>query len=1034
MGIGKKDLEKAILDESNQFKEYYLWLEKHMPPRFFNEITREQTMLLAHNLMGFHMQSYFSQIFMENSAFVLCLDSQDADLRILKHYNLYGIRNYQTYLSDTPPPFPGVNNKLRIAAIYFSEVEDVIPQCDLTLDHINKEQVYEMIQERDPEMTYDAFHDLICHMNPRFLRSLNEERLAKALSMFFRAKTRDYCQYEVSYNEHWETDGENNPSMRIVFAWRNTPKHRFLLRLAKTIFRHNLVMTRVNATYIEPYSTKSILIMAVGLNGADGKAAWEAADIDDFLKELVNLKYFDYLDTIESVFVDSGMITGNQGNLLRTFISFVHQVLVHADPNLYSVSNIEEALCRHPELSLKLLKAFELKFHPDRLNYRAYKELRKELMSLVDEIDTGNVLNDTRRMNVLKQSIYFIEYTLKTNYYRNNKSAISFRLNPTYLDHAPFDRSEKFPELPFAIFFVKGMHFIGFHIRFKDLSRGGLRTVMPQRHEQMVAELNNVFLECYNLAYTQQKKNKDIPEGGSKAIIFLEPYERLHSEADIYRTELQSNNHTPEEIEEKLSTFRKEQKIEYLYQTQRAFIHSFVTIVNCEEDGSLKARDIVDYWKKPEYIYLGPDENMHNVLIEWISEYSKTCGYKPGVAFISSKPGAGINHKEYGITSFGVNVYMIETLKFLGINPEKDPFTIKISGGPDGDVAGNQILNLYKYFPKTAKLLALTDISGTIYDPEGLHLDEMAKLFKTGQSINRYPVKKLNDGGFLLDTQTKREQSAYVSQTLCYHKDKGKVIEKWLSGNDMNHILRTNLHQTPTDIFIPAGGRPRTLNEQNYYEYLDETGTPTSKAIVEGANLYLTPGARTALEELGVIIVKDSSANKGGVICSSLEVLAGLTLTEEEFLLEKNAIMEEILAFISEKAKDEADLLLRSREQLSLPLTVISDKISLRINTYTYEILDYLETITLSSEPDDPLIQCLFNYCPPLFVEKYQDRLLQMPDMHKKAMIACYIASKLVYKRGLKWSPSIVDILPLIAADPSISRVKLKSKDIKNVT
>ena len=57
-------------------------------------------------------------------------------------------------------------------------------------------------------------------------------------------------------------------------------------------------------------------------------------------------------------------------------------------------------------------------------------------------------------------------------------------------------------------------------ICFKDLSRGGLRTVFPQRYEQMVAERNNVFLGCYNLAFTQQKKNKDIPEGGSKGVIF----------------------------------------------------------------------------------------------------------------------------------------------------------------------------------------------------------------------------------------------------------------------------------------------------------------------------------------------------------------------------------------------------------------------------------------------------------------------------------------------------------------------------------
>ena len=170
--------------------------------------------------------------------------------------------------------------------------------------------------------------------------------------------------------------------------------------------------------------------------------------------------------------------------------------------------------------------------------------------------------------------------------------------------------------------------------------------------------------------------------------------------------------------------------------------HSFLTIVNCLENGTLKAKHIVDYWKKPEYIYLGPDENMHNVMIEWIASTSKRCGYKPGIAFISSKPSVGINHKEYGVTSLGINVYMQEVLRYMEIDPKRDPFTIKISGGPDGDVAGNQIINLYKHFPSTAKLLAITDVSGTIFDPKGLDLSILADLFKEVKPIAAYSPQK----------------------------------------------------------------------------------------------------------------------------------------------------------------------------------------------------------------------------------------------------------------------------------------------------
>lgn len=1015
----QKDIEVAIEKESHKCEVSYVWLREHMPPSFFEEITEEDLLLIAHSLMGFDLQDYFAHIHLKHSAIVLCLDSQDADLRILKQYQQHGIKNYRTFISNESPPFARVKTPLRIAVIYFTMYPELEEQV---LDEETKKEIKGLVKARNPEVTDVEFRKLLAGMSPKFLRAMTSDRLSMALDMFFRAKKRDNCQYVIRYNDNWKEEKTKEvPSLQIVFAWRNVPKHQFLYKLAQVIHRHGLSMRRVNATYIDPYSINSILIMSIGLHGAKGGAAWEEADIKDFLQELVTLKYFQGQEIFDRTFVDTGLVRGNIGNLLKTFSHFIHQALVHVDVNMYSLLNIEEGLCRHPELSVMMMDAFENKFHPEKVNLPNYEKLRGEFLKLVYDLDTGNEFNDVRRKNILLQGMNFIEHTLKTNFYRNNKTAFSFRLNPVYLNYLPFDRKEKFPELPFAVFFMKGMFYIGFHIRFKDLSRGGLRTVFPQKMEQMLWERNNIFSECYNLAYTQQKKNKDIPEGGAKGVIFLEPFERLQSEEIIYLDELREAGMDEQQISVFLKDYRKEQKIEFLYQSQRSYIEAFVTLLNCEPDGTLRAKHIVDYWKRPEYIYLGPDENLHNQMIEWIASYAKYYDYKPGSSFITSKPSAGINHKEFGVTSLGINVYMEEILKFLGIDPETTSFTIKISGGPDGDVAGNQILNLYKFFPKTAKLLAITDVSGTIFDPVGLDLALLAKMFHEVKPISFYPPEKLNEGGFLLDLNTKRELKAYAQQTLCSHKTGGKVVEEWLSGNEMNHLFRHSLHKIKTDIFIPGGGRPRTLNEQNYTDFLDETGKPSSKAIIEGANLYLTPQARRALEKLGVLIIKDSSANKGGVICSSFEVLTGLILSDKEFLEEKPKLMPEILEIIQQKARDEGQLLLTTHATTNAFLTDISEWISSKINTYKYQLLDYLEKIQLSNDPGNPLIRCLLRYCPPLLRTKYPERILtQIPDIHKKAIISTYIASKLVYSQGIDWSPTIVDILPLIAQDPDI--------------
>jgi glutamate dehydrogenase len=1008
---------QEIKKENESFEKLFLWLYQAMPPLFFEEVDPENIIMITHSLSGFPAEEYFSTIRIKKAAIVVCLDTPGVDLHILKNYSHYGIKNYQTYISNSPPPFPGIKDNVRIAQIFFTEAMECV---EIPYPHEKKEELKKLVMTRNPLVTHQEFDRLVSSINIRFLRSLAVERLALAIDMYFRAQTRDNCQYEVRYNENFEKNGE--PSMHIVLAWRNTPKHHFLYRLVQIVDRYNLVLKKVNAAYVNPYSKESIFLLSLGLHGLNGRPAWEMAEVADFLREFATVKYFVGQEAIVEKLGKPGIISSSTCNFLKASVNFIHQALVYLDSHQYTVEKIEEDLCRHPELTQELVQAFELKFNPDKKDYQKYLTTRERLLENINHLDTGHVDNDIRRKNVLKQALNMVHYCYKTNYYRLNYTALSFRLDPKYLEEIPFERAKHFPELPFAIFYIKGMHFFAFHIRFKDISRGGVRTVFPKLEEHLFSESNSVFLECYNLAYTQHKKNKDIPEGGAKGVIFLKTFTQLDSEAHILKQELEEAKIDEAIIESKLQVFKEEQQQEYLYQAQRAYIESLMTLINCKDDGSLKAKQVVDYWKKPEYIYLGPDENMHDKMITWIAEYSKRYGYKPGGAFITGKPKLGINHKEYGVTSLGVNVYMEAVLQYLGIDPYKEVFTVKMSGGPDGDVAGNQILNLFNYYPKTAKLIALTDVSGTIYDPEGLHLDEMAKLFIEQKPLSFYPKEKLHDGGFLLDPHVKRTESAFNQQSLYWKKEKGVLQKNWLSGSETNHLLRFNVHKTKADIFIPAGGRPRTLNEENVKDFLDEALKPTAKAIIEGANLYLTDQARRFLEEKGTLIIKDSSANKTGVICSSFEVLCGLTLHDELFLQEKQQIVAEVLERLRICAHKEALLLLCTYKKEGGFLTDISERLSRRINRYTDQILDHLEKVNLESNENPLLSKSFLRYCLPLLREKYKELLFsEIPSAHKKAIIACEIASNVVYERGLSWYPSIVDVLPMLLEEISPS-------------
>jgi hypothetical protein len=99
------DLMQAVKLEGEKFQDYYLWLERAMPRVFFEEVGRENLMLITHSLMGFNLQGYFSTINRKSAAIGLCLDSPDAVLLLmeLKTIKLMFPKNQSPFLGLTHP-------------------------------------------------------------------------------------------------------------------------------------------------------------------------------------------------------------------------------------------------------------------------------------------------------------------------------------------------------------------------------------------------------------------------------------------------------------------------------------------------------------------------------------------------------------------------------------------------------------------------------------------------------------------------------------------------------------------------------------------------------------------------------------------------------------------------------------------------------------------------------------------------------------------------------------------------------------------
>ena len=610
--------------------------------------------------------------------------------------------------------------------------------------------------------------------------------------------------------------------------------------------------------------------------------------------------------------------------LIVGFGDLVHQVLAHRNRYAFTSERIRLLALENLPIAKDIVDLFLDRFHPDHPLTDAIFDDRSA--ALRRRVETEVDLEDAR--SVLGTMINAVASVLRTNVYLPNRYALSMRLDPVFL------QNDHRPDLPFGIFFVHGRGFNGFHIRFRDIARGGIRAVLPRSSPQFTRETERLYDEAYGLASAQQLKNKDIPEGGSKAAILVHPHEKCG-------------------------------------RSVKAFVDSLLDLII--DDPAIRSR-VLDRFGAEELLYFGPDENISPKHIEWIVARAQQRGYSVPTALMSSKPGAGINHKEYGVTSEGVVVFLEVGLQAIGIDPRSQQFTVKMTGGPDGDVGGNAIAIMHREFGDNARIVGIADGSGSAEDLDGLSHDELLRLASQSLPIASFQPQHLGPRGRVSGL----EEADGVR-------------------------LRNTLHnRVKADAFVPCGGRPATIHGANWQDYLDEDTTPSSRLIVEGANLFLTPEARSHLADAGVVIFKDSSANKCGVICSSYEILASMMLSPEEFIDIKDVFVDEVLDTLRTLARKEAELLARMlRRQPRLHLPDASIRLSRTVTRVADAIEESLEQIDSRHQP--LLDSVTRDHMPKILLERAEDRLIQrVPEAYRRWLIAKSLAARIVYREGIE--------------------------------
>jgi glutamate dehydrogenase (NAD(P)+) len=215
----------------------------------------------------------------------------------------------------------------------------------------------------------------------------------------------------------------------------------------------------------------------------------------------------------------------------------------------------------------------------------------------------------------------------------------------------------------------------------------------------------------------------------------------------------------------------------------------------------------------PEKDVPAPDVNTNDQIMAWIMDtYSMHVGHT-ATAVVTGKPiemGGSLGRRE--ATGRGVMIVTREAAKHLGL--EIKGATVAVQGfGNVGSVSADLLAKI------GAKIVAVTDWKGGVYNDKGLDIAKMIDFAKQHRTIEGFP------GG--------------------------------------EPLASDKLFGLPVDVLIPAA-----LENQIT---LDNAPTIKAKIIAEGANGPTTPDAHKYLHEKGIFVIPDILANAGGVTTSYFE-------------------------------------------------------------------------------------------------------------------------------------------------------------------
>ncbi len=546
------------------------------------------------------------------------------------------------------------------------------------------------------------------------------------------------------------------------------------------------------------------------------------------------------LDSLNRLVVSAGL-DWHQVEILRAYRKYHHRV--HAG---FPVEYKNAAFAAHPHIAAGLLELFELRFDPSASrDPEAEEDLRARILADLEAVAS---LEQDR---ILRNHLDLIEATVRTNAYRVDRSALTFKF-----------RSPLVPEMPkptplFEIF-VYSPEMEGIHLRGGRVARGGIR--WSDRRQDYRTEV-------LGLMKAQMVKNAVIVPTGSKGGFVL-------------KREITDPKALREEVRRQYVAF------------MRGMLDVTDNLVGAEV---VHPEHLVVHDEDDPYLVVAADKGTA-ALSDTANAIAASYGFWLGDAFASGGS-AGYDHKQLGITARGAWESVKRHFRELGTDVMSEPFTVVGIGDMSGDVFGNGML-----LSDQICLVAAFDHRHVFIDPNpvpAVGYAERRRLFETpGSSWDDYDRSSISVGGGVWPRTAKAiPLTPEIRGALAVD---GEVLTP--------DELISAILCAPIDLLWNGGiGTYVKASTESQAEAGDRVNDAVRvdgsdlrcRVVAEGGNLGFTQRGRIEYALEGGRINADFIDNSAGVDCSdhevNLKILLGLAVRRGELTLdERNDLLAEV--------------------------------------------------------------------------------------------------------------------------------------------